>query len=354
MPTTDSNLTGTFIANTYQKLLQADTNYGSVGTTATFSISNAVTTSKHTLLNGLGETVPGLAIDTTGNGNGGLMFKDTNSDPGGLWSIQTYETSNNEGGLNFWRPNAGGNPNDNNAKLFLKNTGTVWIGYQNSGAPIIPVDVSGHSLYVKDGVKSGIYSGWADFPNSGEQSNFYSLTNKVLQLGNNNEIFTSGISEFSSNTFFDNQLSNYCDDVSISNQFFLPQSTSDCKIIWSRIGQVVFCSFIITNTTYLGESGNVQRAIIPVPVNTLSGYNNRGNGGFDSFGFGSGAAYVSPDNGGGRNSNYNGNDNSLEGVEVKMGGAFGGNQKSYFTVSVNYEGSSGDINSWRGSFAYLV
>ena len=111
-----------------------------------------------------------------------------------------------------------------------------------------------------------------------------------------------------------------------------------------------------TNTEYLGESGNVQRAIIPVPVNTSSGYANRGNGSFDNFGFGSAVAYVSlgaispiPPN-----SNYYGTDNTLEAGEVKMGGSFGGNQKTYFTISVNYQGSSGDINSWRGTFAYLV
>ena len=155
MPTTDSNLTGTFIANTYQKLLQIDNQYGSVGTTATFNVADAVSGSKYTLLNGLGQKVPGFVVDTTGNGNGGIMFKDQNSDPGGLWSIQTYKTSNNEGGLNFWRPASGGNTDVNNAKLFLKNTGSVWIGYENIGAPVIPTDVINYSLYVKNGIQVG-------------------------------------------------------------------------------------------------------------------------------------------------------------------------------------------------------
>ena len=150
-----SNLTNTFIANTYQKLLQVDNINGSVGTTATFDIADAISSSKYNLLNGLGQTMPGFVIDTTGNGNGGLMFKDSNYDPGGgLWSIQTFETSNNEAGLNFWRPS--GVTNAANAKLFLKNTGSVWVGYQDSvnPTPVIPTDVSGYSLYVKDGIKS--------------------------------------------------------------------------------------------------------------------------------------------------------------------------------------------------------
>jgi len=155
-----SDLTGTFIANTYQKLLQYDNINGSVGTTAVFNIAHAISSSKYNLLNGLGQTMPGFVIDTTGNGNGGLMFKDSNSDPGsllfnlgGLWSIQTYETSNSEGGLNFRRPSGVTNPN--NAKLFLKNTGSVWVGYQGSGNPVIPTDVANYSLYVKDGIQIG-------------------------------------------------------------------------------------------------------------------------------------------------------------------------------------------------------
>ena len=156
-----SNLTGTFIANTYQKLLQYDNINGSVGTTAVFNIADAISSSKYNLLNGLGQTMPGFVIDTTGDGDGGLMFKDSNSDPGalslgGLWSIQTYETSNNEGGLNFWRPFGVTNPN--NAKLFLKNTGSVWVGYQSSGAPSIQTDVTSYSLYVKNGIQVGASS----------------------------------------------------------------------------------------------------------------------------------------------------------------------------------------------------
>lgn len=338
-----SNLTNTFIANTYQKLLQVDTNNGATGGNAPFVQSNALN-GKHNLLNGLGQNVPGIVIDNTGNTSGGVYLKNG----GNTFALTADKTDNLEDGLNIWTPGS------LNANLFLKNSGSVWVGYTSGSSIPITSDVVGHNLYVREGIKVGIYSGWPDFPNNGQQSNQYSLTNKVLQLGNNTEIFTSGVSVFSSNNSFDNQVSSYCEESSIASTFFLPQLTSDCRIIWMRVGQVVFCSFIVTNTEYLGESGNVQRAIIPVPVNTINGYANRGNGGFDNFGFGSAAAYVSPDNGGVRNSNYDGTDNTLEAGEVKMGGSFGGNQKTYFTISVNYEGSSGDINSWRGTFAYLV
>jgi hypothetical protein len=50
MPANDSNLTNTYIANTYQKLLQIDSQYGSIGTTAPFVVSDAVTSSKITKL----------------------------------------------------------------------------------------------------------------------------------------------------------------------------------------------------------------------------------------------------------------------------------------------------------------
>jgi len=148
---------GKFIANTFQKVLQIDNINGSVGTTATFDIADAISSSKYNLLNGLGESVTGFVIDTTQNGNGGLMFKDSTSDPGGLWSIQTFETSSDEGGLNFWRPSAVSNPG--NAKLFLKNTGTLCVGYQSGTLnPVIPADVASYSLYVKNGIQVGTSS----------------------------------------------------------------------------------------------------------------------------------------------------------------------------------------------------
>ena len=141
-----SNLTGTFIANTYQKLLQVDTDNGSVGSTAPFSATNAKTTSKHNILNGLGQSVGGLVIDQTGVSgfNGGLYLKNTtsgaNNDSKASWTLQT----SGDGGFNISR---GG---EDNYKLFLKQSGSVWVGYDNSNVPAS--DVSGYSLYVNNGI----------------------------------------------------------------------------------------------------------------------------------------------------------------------------------------------------------
>ena len=92
-----SNLTGTFIANTYQKLLQVDTDNGSVGSTAPFSATNAKTTSKHNILNGLGQSVGGLVIDQTGVSgfNGGLYLKNTTSGAIVTGKLRDWETLGN-------------------------------------------------------------------------------------------------------------------------------------------------------------------------------------------------------------------------------------------------------------------
>ncbi len=148
MPTTDSNLTGTFIANTYQKLLQVDNINGSVGTTAPFDPTVANNTSKYTLLNGLGQSVGGVVIDQTGVSgfNGGLFLKNTstgaNNDGKGSWTLQT----SGDGGLNISRNS------DDNYLFFLKQSGSAFVGYKNA---TIPADISGYSLYVNDGIVSG-------------------------------------------------------------------------------------------------------------------------------------------------------------------------------------------------------
>ena len=46
-----ASLSGKFIANTFQKLLQYDNINGSVGTTATFNMADAISSSKYNLLN---------------------------------------------------------------------------------------------------------------------------------------------------------------------------------------------------------------------------------------------------------------------------------------------------------------
>jgi hypothetical protein len=142
-----SNLTGKFIANTYQKLLQVDNDNGSNGNTANFVGGVVASTENYDLLNGLGEKVPYVVVNHKDNGNGGFFIKNgsTNFDVMGI----QFETFNNEKGLNFWTPL------ESNANLFLKNTGSLWVGYRTSGNPDITTDSSGYSLYVKDGIRVG-------------------------------------------------------------------------------------------------------------------------------------------------------------------------------------------------------
>lgn len=163
MPTTDSNLTGTFIANTYQKLLQVDSQYGSIGTTAPFVTIDARTTTKYNLLNGLGQSVPYVVIDHTAAPDGSVFLKNTGKDPNSLWGIQIENSGDNYGssGLNFWRP-SGSDESSGNNYLFLKNTGTTWVGFQSqnifndiiesSTSPLIQGYRGTYTLYVSDGI----------------------------------------------------------------------------------------------------------------------------------------------------------------------------------------------------------
>jgi hypothetical protein len=155
-----SNLTGTFIANTYQKLLQVDSQYGATGSDVAFTQNDLVTTSKYSLLNGLGNKISAIAVESGFTGSG-IFLKNTTIDPGDAWGISTLQADpfngNVEVGLSFWRPSPSTNPNLH--KLFLKNTGTTWIGYEglSGGSPGTGIvsDVATYSLYVKDGIQVG-------------------------------------------------------------------------------------------------------------------------------------------------------------------------------------------------------
>jgi hypothetical protein len=156
-----SDLTGKFIANTYQKLLQVDNDNGSNGNTAPFIIADARLDDKYNLLNGLGENVPYLVVDNTGNGNGSIFLKNTGKDPDSLWGFQIEDSGDTYGssGLNFWRPSGSVNPG--NKYLFLKNTGTTWVGFQSQDIfdDVIEYSSQGggtyrgtYTLYVSDGI----------------------------------------------------------------------------------------------------------------------------------------------------------------------------------------------------------
>lgn len=159
-----SNLTGKFISNTYQKLLQLDNANGANGD-AILDIPDAISTTKYNLLNGLGQNVPYLVIDNTFNGDGSVFLKNTVKDPDSLWGIQIENSDDTYGssGLNFWRPFGSVNPG--NKYLFLKNTGTTWVGFQSQDifddvieysirpGSTPPANYQGtYTLYVSDGI----------------------------------------------------------------------------------------------------------------------------------------------------------------------------------------------------------
>ena len=142
-----TTLFGKFIANTYQKVLQYDENDQYV-TIANFDIADLLD-SKYTLLNGVGQALPGIAIDHTDQGNGGLYIKETIIDPtGSAWGLQHCygigAPSNTDPGIQFWRPYEG------NFHLFLKNTGNLFVGYK--GETSVTIDVPNYSLYVNNGI----------------------------------------------------------------------------------------------------------------------------------------------------------------------------------------------------------
>lgn len=354
-----TTLFGKFIANTYQKVLQYDENEDYTGV-ASFNISELANNNKHTLLNGVGQAVPGIAIDHTDENNGGLFLKNTDKSSG-AWGLQ-IEYGNGSGvdtdpGIQFWRPFGG------NYHLFLKNTGTLFVGYQ--GESSVPQDITGDSLYVKEGIRAGIYNGFANFPQSGRQSNYYVIyDNQILQLGNDDEVFSSGTSYFNttpSTTLVSFTQSQYCQESLIASTTNLPHVYPLVVMNWIRVGRIVHCSFVTNvttpNVTKLGESGNLQRIILPIPVTTARGYS-----GVDSRdpvsefnAFGSGAVYLNT-GGTGENSHYQGSDSSMQSCEVKLGGEGGTTQTQslYVTVSWNYEGSTGTVTSIRGSFTYPV
>jgi hypothetical protein len=372
MPTNDSNLTNTYIANTYQKLLQVDSQHNGLGyiTFGYNELVNALNGDSATLLNGLGQRQAALVIDhnTTGNG-GGIFVKNDSQYTGGMWGMQVVNS-----GLNFWTVGVGGD----NYRLFLKNTGTVWIGYSDYSVP--GTDESGYNLYVREGItsevriRSGIYNGHSNLPNPGRGSNSYYLHNQVLQLGNEDEIISSGTSDFDGSTGGGNITlsylkSNYCQEsqlssFTITNEPKMRYGSYGCRIHWVRIGQIVHCSFILNSP--VGSSNNaasgLEGNLIPLPVMTSRGDLAKAN----ITPFGTGTAYVPIwDNPSGNlhfrispNSSGVGysNDEITVPVEVKGFENQGGNGDYSKVVIAQhwYTGSSGSTSGVRGTFTYQL
>lgn len=196
MPTNDSNLTNTYIANTYQKLLQVDSQHSAVGSIPfdNTDVQNAIDNDSATILNGLGQKQTAIIIDhDVQYNNGGVFLKNTSFIPGGMWGIQVAQAGS-ESGLNFW----GVGSIAQNYKLFLKNSGTLWVGYNDSSVP--GADESGYNLYVREGITSGSRVRTRDYNNFIESDINLSLsTNRSVGILRNEKIICSGYCQFVAN-----------------------------------------------------------------------------------------------------------------------------------------------------------
>jgi hypothetical protein len=152
MPTTDSNLAGNFISNTYQKILQTDSQFGKVGDEP-FNLNELDSGgSKNAVLNGSGKAMPGLVIDHTSTTNGGLFLQAINGSSVEYQGIQLgnpSSTNTSAWGMNFGKTSAFQH------RMFLSNMGNLWVGYMND-ASNITAGVNSYSLYVSDGIQIGV------------------------------------------------------------------------------------------------------------------------------------------------------------------------------------------------------
>jgi hypothetical protein len=138
----DGNLQGKFISATYQNLIQLDNGRGSVGSAPNINNSNLEAIR---LLDGTGKSQQGIMLEH--NNSGGFFTRSISDDNTGAWRIQ-HRRLNGQEGINFSRilPNG----NSVNARLFIKNTGSVWVGF-NEGE--IFTDQSNNNLYVRNGIR---------------------------------------------------------------------------------------------------------------------------------------------------------------------------------------------------------
>lgn len=131
-----SELTGNYISNTFQKLLQVDPSLPSNGNVP-FNINDAINNDYHTLVNGFAQKHQGVVIDQGGN-DGGIFLKNTSQDPNVVYGMR-YEGD----GLKIFRRSS-----VEDQKLYIKNTGTVWVG--DNYTPT--ADFNNHNLYVDKGI----------------------------------------------------------------------------------------------------------------------------------------------------------------------------------------------------------
>lgn len=141
-----SNLTNQFISNTFQNLVQIQGNRTNEGLAPLVDINNLQAIK---LLDGIGRMQQGIMLEH--NNGGGFFTKNTGFD--GVWRIQHRNLPNNEQGLNFgFKPDSS---NFENAKLFIKNTGSVWVGFSEgeieSDLPNL-IFIAKTKFYIKGGI----------------------------------------------------------------------------------------------------------------------------------------------------------------------------------------------------------
>ena len=133
------------------------------------------------------------------------------------------------------------------------------------------------------------------------------FTWNILQLGDDDDIIYSGVSIFAgsdggasyASLTYNNTRSNQLQIApsTISQSAFMDRSTNNnlawdsCKIIWSRVGNTINCSFIINDHNGSDDTAadNISGVKIPLPVMTSSGFNS------NVQAYGSGVFYLTGD-----------------------------------------------------------
>lgn len=223
-----STLSGNYIANTFTKLLQIDDSTS----TSPFKefdgsdLSDLNSNDKHAILNGSGEKVQAFLVDhSDAGGNGGIFIKDVNSDTS-VWQFK-LKLDNNEPGLAIARTYGGG------TRLFLKNTGSLWVG-----DPSVTSDDSNTSLYVKKGIRLGL-GGQAIIKAPSQPLHLKASPSGVAESSIGLGINASG----QPGANWANQQSPHSGQQHGSNMLQSGRVLdNDCNMVWQRVGNVVHVS----------------------------------------------------------------------------------------------------------------
>jgi hypothetical protein len=138
-----ATLTGKYIANTYKPLLQLK---GDRPASPEVGIDNATVLNQRVLVDGEGKRVGSIVLEH--DNSGGFFTKNINH-PNLAWRIQ-HRTINNQEGLNFSYVTNNGDVA--NGLLFVKNIGSVWVGFNVGNTNEIGPNISNATFYLKGGM----------------------------------------------------------------------------------------------------------------------------------------------------------------------------------------------------------